>query len=442
MKIFLKTFIIYLISILSTFQKKKIAIITIPLSNSQKILIKTNLKKDYPEKDYLQILSKMTYYPTSYKKWLNSEKIDSIPISIYNPNLLDYIKKMDGVILIGGNVDLMKSKILKINSEEKILKITELSEFSLKIKEVIKLVKVLNRERVFPLWGTCLGFQAIMLIEANLDLELNNIKNLNFFSNLKIWNKEDNILYNFFGKKIIDEFFENNNSFFFNHNFGFFMNYLKGKKSFWENFDVLATAKPKIQNLGDFLAIFKIKNYPIFGSQFHPEKIAFEKIHQNDFKSGHNFETDERILFLKSNFEKLDLQISENKQNKFLNLKNKKYRTLNQKNKIENITKEMDNFQNKIKKEINKIKNINPSEKKIELNNHDIFNKKLAENNLKENFGYINNLFVKFFIKGVVENNENSDIFQIISENQTSFLMNNIGSFREIEIIIEKKDWD
>ena len=189
-----KTFIIILLITTQASASPKIGIITVPPTKKLLPLIKKSLEKKYPKiflkKDILKIMQNLTYFPKSYKKWLKSQKIDSIAISIYNPNLLNYIKKLDGVILIGGNIDLIKDNFVKIDSDDKILRVTGFSEFSLKTKEILELVKMLNREKVFPLFGICLGFQEILLIENDLELELNFMKNLNHFSNLEIWGKK------------------------------------------------------------------------------------------------------------------------------------------------------------------------------------------------------------------------------------------------------------
>ena len=50
-----------------------------------------------------------------------------------------------------------------------------------------------------------------------------------------------------------------------------------------------------------------------------------------------------------------------------------------------------------------------------------ILNKKLEEDNLKKKKSFVNNLFVKFFLENITPSNENNNIFQIISDQQTSF---------------------
>ena len=50
------------------------------------------------------------------------------------------------------------------------------SEYLLKVKKIVKTVKKINDEdRVFPLWATCLGFEALLKSESNFKLNRSKI---------------------------------------------------------------------------------------------------------------------------------------------------------------------------------------------------------------------------------------------------------------------------
>lgn len=52
------------------------------------------------------------------------------------------------------------------------------TDYLRKIKKIVNLIKKINKEeREFPLWATCLGFEALIITESNFKLKRSQIHN-------------------------------------------------------------------------------------------------------------------------------------------------------------------------------------------------------------------------------------------------------------------------
>ena len=173
-----------------------IGILTLDItSTTQKILSKKYNEKKYSDfvfsdvspidsgkeeiLDFLQNIDKYSMMATSYSKFLTFYKnVYVVPMNIHagKEYLLNLMKGLDGVLLTGGASDFFVNQKIEIDQKSKNEKITEVnrepSQYLSTVSSIINKAKEINDNgRIFPLWGTCLGFEAMILTDAPKDFE-------------------------------------------------------------------------------------------------------------------------------------------------------------------------------------------------------------------------------------------------------------------------------
>ena len=239
-----------------------------------------------------------SFYPLSYQKWVEKRGHKVVPLDYKDENIYNIINTLDGLLLTGGSAQLWIEKKINIDDDltKKEFRFSNLSAYARRIGDLIRIVKEINTKRAFPVFGTCLGFEALLLLELEKDFYFDNVDNLDFYSNLSLVG--DSEISGIFDEKEIQGFEDQQRkSFAFNHQFGLLVKSLDRVGDFYDKFDVLATAKGAREELGEFVAIVKSKNYPFYGVQFHPEKIEFES-KSKDFKNEENIKINDKFLDL------------------------------------------------------------------------------------------------------------------------------------------------
>lgn len=126
----------------------------------------------------------------------------------------------------------------------------------------------------FPVWGTCLGFQAIVYAASNFKVKVKHPMTLNQMHRINFIQATFN--QSKFSKYIpprIAEYLQKDPTNYFNHHDGFTLKDFNADPLLSTQFNALAFyEKDKEQ----YVAIIEHKQYPIFGVQFHPEKILYE----------------------------------------------------------------------------------------------------------------------------------------------------------------------
>ncbi|KAK5579238.1 hypothetical protein RB653_008918 [Dictyostelium firmibasis] len=199
------------------------------------------------------------YLMASYVKYIESAGARVIPI-IYNQDnesLKNIFKQINGILLPGGDVDF----------EKETLYVKTLGMIWDYVLEVNK-----NGD-YFPLWGTCLGLEEIVSLQAETFDVLTDFNAENYSIPLNFTNNafESKILKdcpsNIIQSLSFDPITMNN------HHFGLSPNTFSSYPSLYQFFDVLAFNNDKSGN--EFISLMESKEFPIYAIIWHPEKSQY-----------------------------------------------------------------------------------------------------------------------------------------------------------------------
>ena len=199
-----------------------------------------------------------TYIAASYVKYIESAGGRVVPIDYYatNAELDALLPSLNGVLFPGGG-----------------------SAFPSSAQYTFNKVKMFNDAGdYFPLWGTCMGFQWL-LISATQDQNILDPKSgqmdaynlsipLDFtkdFSNSKIFKTAPKDLVRILAEQNVTMN---------NHHYGIWTEHFFQTPVLTDFFHVLSNNKDR--NGDQFVSMIEAYKYPIFGSQWHPEKNNFE----------------------------------------------------------------------------------------------------------------------------------------------------------------------
>jgi gamma-glutamyl hydrolase len=129
----------------------------------------------------------------------------------------------------------------------------------------------------WPVWATCLGFESLTVVLSGGDPSVMECDfddhgghsvqpNENMYSS-HFWGQ--------FGKERIDRVFAKGNIY-YEHNCGFTPEKLKANAAFMKAAMITSTSASTAGKT--FVASIESKKYPIYGTQFHPEKNQFERL--------------------------------------------------------------------------------------------------------------------------------------------------------------------
>ena len=178
----------------------------------------------------------------------------------------EIMEKLNGVLFVGGGVEL--------TSEDG----KELTEYSKGAQRVMNIAKKFNQKNdYFPVWGTCLGYELILILESNNLNLLKPCQCKNYNTYLR-YNKEkidDSRLFKKgFSNYLLDIMSEQNVTF-NNHQWMVDDDTFNENKALVENYNILAHSPWKAINKF-YIAAVEHKKYPIYAIQFHPEKYNYE----------------------------------------------------------------------------------------------------------------------------------------------------------------------
>ena len=262
-------------------QELVVGILTLPISHILKNKIRKAIKAKVPMAEfasYSKILNNMTFYPSSYAKWLEHNGIKTVPITINQPigKIYSLIDQLDGLLLTGGATPLfLKNNIIQVDSSGvgSSTKIKHPSDYLNIVGQIIRYAKKKNLDKPFPVWGTCLGFEAIILDESRLSVTMSFVHNNNKNLSSTLEGPESSFRMASFLTPSELIYLQTQPASFFNHDYAFTThNFLRNH---WLNnqYDLVASTKAGPTTV---VSMIEHKTLPIYGVQFHPEKIIYE----------------------------------------------------------------------------------------------------------------------------------------------------------------------
>ncbi|KAL9646878.1 hypothetical protein ABK040_013738 [Willaertia magna] len=206
------------------------------------------------------------YLAASYVKFLESAGARVVPIEYDLPEseLRKIFESVNGVLFPGGGTALTENgKFTKYLHSQ--------SLFVQWSKEAFE-----RNNDYFPIWGTCLGMESLSIVLANDPYLLSNFDSHNVSLPLnftmptnklphesKIFNKCPENIINILANQAVT---------LNNHFYG--VEIPKWNQKLNGECTLLSTNKDKVGK--EFISLYEHKRYPFYGSQFHPEKAAFE----------------------------------------------------------------------------------------------------------------------------------------------------------------------
>lgn len=240
-------------------------------------------------------VSGTTYIASSYVKYLEMSGARVVPIRIDHSyaELDDLFGKLNGILFTGGTADFwVNSSSTPVLSPDYGAKGCYLFN---------KVLKSNDDGNFFPLWGTCMGFELLHICANNQFATLGNFHGKPPYTQVSQFLPAANtsIIFNTldpaWSKRVMKNM-ETKNVTVLNHNHGISPDTYAQFPQLSGMYNVLSHMKDRSGST--FVGMIEGIKYPIFGSQFHPEKNDFE---WNSAAFPHSYDAVETTIFL-SNF--------------------------------------------------------------------------------------------------------------------------------------------
>eukprot|EP00826_Nyctotherus_ovalis_P027721 TRINITY_DN2169_c0_g1_i18.p1 TRINITY_DN2169_c0_g1~~TRINITY_DN2169_c0_g1_i18.p1 ORF type:complete len:352 (-),score=81.44 TRINITY_DN2169_c0_g1_i18:152-1207(-) len=177
------------------------------------------------------------------------------------------MKKLNGLLFVGGGIEL-------VNEDR-----TELNEYSQGAQRAFDIALEFNENGdYFPVWGTCLGFELIMILESKNTKLLQPCKNCDNYDIFLAYDEKNAPKSRLFVKGFTRyelHIMKTQNVTFNNHEWMIDYNTYKANKLLVEKYNVLAYSPSKDSKI-EYIAAMEHKTHPIYAVQFHPEKYNYE----------------------------------------------------------------------------------------------------------------------------------------------------------------------
>ncbi|GAX73090.1 hypothetical protein CEUSTIGMA_g543.t1 [Chlamydomonas eustigma] len=205
-----------------------------------------------------------SYIAAGFVKWVEAAGARAVPIRFYatDQELARLFKSINGLIFPGGLTWLWLDAPYVITARK---------IFNMAVKAN------LNGD-IFPIWGTCLGFQLLHILPSNVsrNVLLVETDSVSHATTLELNHDADSS--RMFGglasdlkKKLPDSSY---NLTIENHEYGLLPDMYHRYPVLSEWYTVLSTTKDR--NGTEYISSMEGKKYPFFGTQWHPEKPPYE----------------------------------------------------------------------------------------------------------------------------------------------------------------------
>lgn len=199
-----------------------------------------------------------TYIPASYVKYTESggSRVMPIRLTLSNAEYEEIFKRINGLLLIGGAVDLVASDYARV------------------AKLFYKLALAANDAGdFFPIWGTCMGMQLLTVLVAGKSLlTKTTAENVALPLNLTAEANSSRMFEGFptdLMKALTEEPLTGNF-----HRYGVTVEDFQKNKELHSFFFILSTNIA--ENGAEFVSTIEAKRYPFYGVQWHPEVNSFQ----------------------------------------------------------------------------------------------------------------------------------------------------------------------
>ena len=217
-----------------------------------------------------QLLRYRYLIPASYVTWIGQAGGRVLPILLNQPN--DYYRrvfeKTNGILFPGGNQGIQPSDIY-----------TEEGEI------LWNLAKEANdRGDYFPIWGTCLGFEELAVLETgsgeviSLDVTAENLA-LPLQFTRDVWRSR---LFRSFPRRLVKSMRTEGLAFNW-HEHGLLLTEFQSNRSLNSFFFLVSYNKTPAGQY--FVSTIEAREYPFYGTQWHPEKNNWEWSQNEDYSN-------------------------------------------------------------------------------------------------------------------------------------------------------------
>jgi len=221
-----------------------------------------SIPSDYPQ--YPE--ASWSYLVGSYVKYLQQAGAQVVPVpwDLPQDEMTFLLDRLNGVLFTGGSADF----------DDPVT--GELTPFGISLNNIVQYVIKQNKNgKYYPLWGTCMGFQAIAgFIAQNLTYLTKDCEGCHGVNKNNFWNTNyQSRLYSQLDKDLYRKMETANLSVFVHR-------YMYHAEIFENTYPLNETLK--VTTFGydtagkKYVSSFESPSMPIYGTQYHPEKNAFE----------------------------------------------------------------------------------------------------------------------------------------------------------------------
>jgi len=206
--------------------------------------LETDMQKDPRFQGY------KSYIMSSYVKYMEAQGARVVPLIYGEPEDVtkEKLKHLDGVLFPGGDGDDVDIGRLVFN----------------------EIIRYNDEGHFYPAWGTCLGYENMIAYTADAGFDSWGIYDYHKVSLPVKFLKKPTETKMWKGLGLMAYEFERKNFTYNSHRYGISPDTFKTDKGLAKFWDV--TSESFMPNGTAFVASIEAKNYPIFGTQFHPEK--------------------------------------------------------------------------------------------------------------------------------------------------------------------------